>query len=80
MKSSNRATTSKSGSSASKPTSSVLDYDTRMGGYVVDLTREQLEGAPTFARNETPNYDDPAWGRKVHDYYGVTPWWPTPIH
>jgi hypothetical protein len=30
-----------------------LKYDTRQGGYVVGLTRQQLEGAPTFARTET---------------------------
>jgi hypothetical protein len=57
----------------------VLDYDTRKGGYVVNLTPEQLKGAPTFARGETPDYNDPVWGRKVHDYYGVTPWWPQPM-
>ena len=34
-----------------------LKYDTRQGGYVVGLTRQQLEGAPTYARTETP-----AWG------------------
>jgi hypothetical protein len=28
-----------------------LKYDTRQGGYVVGLTREQLEGAPTYAPN-----------------------------
>ena len=26
-----------------------LKYDTRQGGYVVGLTRQQLEGAPTYA-------------------------------
>ena len=28
----------------------VLDYDTRMGGYVVDLDKEKLRGAPSFSR------------------------------
>ena len=50
---------------------SVLTYDTDKGGYVVNLTRKQLEGAPTYAATETPNYDDPVWGRKVYDYYGA---------
>jgi hypothetical protein len=50
---------------------SVLRYDTKRGGYVVLLTREQLERAPTTAVGETPNYGDPRWGRKVYDYYGV---------
>jgi hypothetical protein len=47
-----------------------LTYDTRLGGYVVDLSREQLEGAPSYARDETP-WSDPAYGRGVSDHYGV---------
>ena len=54
-----------------------LSYDTGKGGYVVNLSRQQLEGAPTYASNETPNYDDPVWGRKVYDYYGAA-WWGRP--
>jgi hypothetical protein len=37
----------------------------------VNLTRQQLEGAPTYAASERPNYDDPVWGRKAYDYYGT---------
>ena len=47
-----------------------LTYDTRLGGYVVDLGREQLEGAPSHGRDEAP-WGDPAYGRGVSDYYGV---------
>ncbi|GAB2830742.1 PRC-barrel domain-containing protein [Comamonas piscis] len=49
-----------------------LKYDTGLGGYVVSLTKEQLEGAPRYARDTTQEYDD-AYGRKVNEYYGV-PW------
>jgi hypothetical protein len=48
-----------------------LTYDTAQGGYVVDISREQLERAPTYGRDETP-WSDPSYGRIVHDYYGVT--------
>jgi len=37
---------------------------------VVDVTREQLEGAPSYGRDEAP-WGDPAYGRGVSDYYGV---------
>jgi len=47
----------------------VLTYDTRQGGYVVDLTREQLEGAPSYGQDERP-WDTPGYGRTVYDYYG----------
>lgn len=54
---------------------SVLTYDPRMGGYVVELTREQLEGAPSHAADEAPDWHDQEFGRRVHDYYGVRPYW-----
>ena len=50
-------------------------HDTRQGGYVVGLTRQQLEGAPTFARTETPAWGDRAYEKSIHDYYGAAPYW-----
>jgi hypothetical protein len=47
-----------------------LTYNTRLGGYVVNLTKEQLEGAPTYAESEADVWNDPAYGRRVDDYYG----------
>jgi PRC-barrel domain len=52
-----------------------LKYDTRQGGYVVGLTRQQLEGAPTFARTETPAWGDRTYEKSIHDYYGAAPYW-----
>ena len=46
-----------------------LTYDTGLGGYVVDVAREQLEGAPSHGRDEAP-WGDPAYGRRVSGYYG----------
>jgi hypothetical protein len=54
---------------------SVLTYDTNQGGYVVNLDKRQLEGAPTFARDERVDWEDRQWGQRVHDYYGVSPYW-----
>ena len=47
-----------------------LTYDERQGGYVVDRTREQLEGAPSYERGQEPTYD-PAYGERVYGYYGI---------
>lgn len=47
-----------------------LKYDPYMGGYVVSLSKEQLENAPHYERDTLPEYDD-AYGRRVYDYYGV---------
>jgi hypothetical protein len=54
---------------------SMLTYDPAQGGYVVDIDRDLLEGAPTYAADETPEWADPTWGRSVHDYYGVRGYW-----
>lgn len=51
-----------------------LNYDERLGGYRVDVSKEQLEGAPKYDR-EDDNYWNADNGRRVYDYYGVTPYW-----
>lgn len=45
-----------------------LTYDPVIGGYVVNVTRDQLEKAPSYERDETP-WADPAYGPRVSDYY-----------
>jgi sporulation protein YlmC with PRC-barrel domain len=47
-----------------------LTYDTNMGGYVVNLDRARLEGAPSYATSDTTAWDDPEYGRRVNEYYG----------
>lgn len=47
-----------------------LTYDTNVGGYVVNVTRDQLEGGPSFGRDEEP-WTDPEYGRQVNSYYGM---------
>ena len=50
-----------------------LDYDTNKGGYVVSLTKEQLEGAPRYSRSAEPDWNDRAYNDRVYSHYGVTP-------
>jgi hypothetical protein len=52
----------------------VLEYDTGMGGYVVDLDKDRLRGAPSFSRDENPDWNR-EWGTRVDDYYGVPSYW-----
>lgn len=49
-----------------------LSYDEQQGGYVVDIDRSRLEGAPSYATDETATWNDPAYGRMVDDYYAPT--------
>jgi len=53
---------------------SKLDYDESLGGYRVDVTKQQLEGAPRYDR-EADDYWTAENGRRVYDYYGVAPYW-----
>jgi hypothetical protein len=52
-----------------------LKYDTRQGGYVVGLTKQQLEGAPRFASNDNPAWGNRAYEQSIHDYYKAPPYW-----
>lgn len=49
----------------------MLAYDTRLGGYVVDLDRRRLEGAPSYTSREIPNWDYSYTGRI--DQYWMPP-------
>jgi PRC-barrel domain len=51
-----------------------LKYDERLGGYLCNLTRDQLDNAPKFSQSTGW-----AWNRendlRVYDYYRVAPYW-----
>jgi hypothetical protein len=47
-----------------------LTYDPAQEGYVVDIDRSRLEGAPSYSADQTSLWNDPAYGRRVTDYYG----------
>lgn len=49
-----------------------LSYDTSLGGFVTDITQEQLTGAPSMTDGW---FDDPTYRQRSYDYYGVTPYW-----
>ena len=53
---------------------STLRYDERKGGYVVNLDKRQLEGAPNYDRDADFRWT-PDYGRKVDSYYKVPSYW-----
>jgi hypothetical protein len=46
-----------------------LTYDTSQGGYVVDLDKDRLQGAPSYTASDDPDWRDPGYGRRVDDFY-----------
>jgi hypothetical protein len=52
-----------------------LKYDTRLEGYRVGVTEDQLKGAPKFNRNTDWNWSDRARDREIYDYYGESLWY-----
>ena len=46
-----------------------LTYDEAKGGYVVDIDRSRLEGAPVYSDSTAESWIDPAYGTQINDYY-----------
>jgi hypothetical protein len=53
---------------------STLDYDTSLGGYRVNFTRDQLDRASKYTESQGWNWSREN-DRKVYDYYGAQPYW-----
>jgi sporulation protein YlmC with PRC-barrel domain len=51
-----------------------LKYDSQKGGYVVNVDKKQLEGAPNYDRSSAFKWT-PDYGRKVDSYYKVPSYW-----
>jgi sporulation protein YlmC with PRC-barrel domain len=53
----------------------VLKYNTTLDAYELNLTEEQLRGAPKrSAEGNDPSFDRD-WEEHVHRYYNATPYW-----
>jgi sporulation protein YlmC with PRC-barrel domain len=50
-----------------------LVYNDELGGYIVDIDRETIEGAPSYTDEATASWDDEAWSRDVYAHYGMPP-------
>ena len=50
---------------------SLLTYNERLGGYEVNVSEQQLKGAPKFGQHENWSWDDPKRTAQINSYYGV---------
>ena len=46
-----------------------LTYDTRLGGYVTDISRARLEGAPSYRASDMPNWSDHSYTDRIDKYW-----------
>ena len=51
-----------------------LNYDTNLGGYRINLTKDQLEKAPKYSESQDWNWNREN-DRRVYDYYRADPYW-----
>ncbi|OWJ63992.1 PRC-barrel domain-containing protein [Inquilinus limosus] len=54
---------------------SMLTYNEALDAYELDVSEDQLRGAPAHDRGERFDWDDRQWAQQVHDYYRVPPYW-----
>jgi PRC-barrel domain len=54
---------------------SLLKYNTRLGGYEVNISDQQLAGAPKYGRDDDWDWEDRKRAQQVYEYYRVPPYW-----
>jgi hypothetical protein len=54
---------------------SLLTYNTSLGGYEVNISDQQLKGAPTYSNDNDWDWEDRKRAQQVYDYYRVPPYW-----
>jgi sporulation protein YlmC with PRC-barrel domain len=42
---------------------------------ILNVDQEKLKNAPGFNKSSWPNMADRTWGKEIHSYYGVAPYW-----
>jgi hypothetical protein len=53
---------------------STLSYDTDLGGYRVNFTKDQLEQAPKYSESQAWNWSREN-DRRIYTYYQANPYW-----
>jgi len=47
-------------------------YDANLGGYVANVTEDQLKDVPDF---DEASWSDRAWETRLHQHFGSAPYW-----
>ena len=51
---------------------SALTLDTENKRFTLNVTKDRLEGAPGFDKDNWPDMANPVWADGIHTYYGTT--------
>ena len=54
---------------------SALKLDTGQKCFVLHASKEYLENAPGFDKDDWPTFADEEWARHIHSYYQSLPYW-----
>jgi sporulation protein YlmC with PRC-barrel domain len=54
---------------------SALALDAPNHEFILDVSRETLENAPGFDKDDWPDVADVGWGTSIHAHYGQEPYW-----
>lgn len=49
----------------------MLQYDPANGTYIVDISKDKLEGAPSYATSAAPDWSTGKYSQEVDTYYGA---------
>ena len=52
-----------------------LTYEPDAEAFLLDMTKEELEHAESFDRDDLPSMAEQAWAEDLHDYFGARPYW-----
>jgi sporulation protein YlmC with PRC-barrel domain len=52
-----------------------LSLNQRDNFFVLNVSKERLEKAPGFDKDNWPDMADPGWGSDLYSYYGYRPYW-----
>jgi hypothetical protein len=52
-----------------------LNYDPTLGAYHLELSNEELSGAPSIAADQEFDWGDRSREVEIHNYYRVPPYW-----
>lgn len=50
---------------------SAMELDTENKCFILDQSKEKLENAPGFDKDNWPDFADEKWNESIHSYYGV---------